>query len=80
MLRAISEKRILITTDKDFGVLVFQKGILPQGLILLRLKQESFANTLKVLSDFLTSHRDNLGALRGKFFVLSESGIRSRKI
>lgn len=80
LLQAISEERILITTDKDFGTLVFQKKILPQGLILLRLKKESFANILKVLSEFLISNKKRFLKLRGKFFVLTESRVRSRKI
>lgn len=80
LIQAISQKRMLITTDKDFGFLVFQKRILPEGLILLRLKQESFAKILKVLTEFLISYKDKLSELRGKFFVLSETRVRFRKI
>lgn len=80
LARAISEKRILITTDKDFGFLVFRKHILSRGVILLRLKHESFAKILKVLNEFLIFHKDNLEDLRGQFFILSESGVRSREI
>lgn len=43
------ENRILLTTDKDFGELVFKEGLIHSGVILLRLKDESVGNKKKVL-------------------------------
>lgn len=44
LTRAYEEDRIIITTDKDFGYLVFKERLATQGIILLRLKKESVQN------------------------------------
>ena len=80
LLKAIDENRILITIDKGFGELVFKKKLLPQGVILLRLKKESFKNVLHFLSKFFLKYQSNLNFLNGKFFIVSEKGIKFRKI
>ena len=46
---ASKENRILLTTDKDFGELVFKEKLIHSGVILLRLKNESVENKKKVL-------------------------------
>jgi predicted nuclease of predicted toxin-antitoxin system len=35
--RATSQRRILVSEDKDFGNLAFQRGLRPPGLVLVRL-------------------------------------------
>lgn len=47
--------RILLTTDKDFGELVFKEKLIHSGVILLRLKDESVENKKKVLLRELSS-------------------------
>ena len=70
---AEEEDRIVITTDKDFGELVFRSGQTHRGVILLRLKDEGAANQVRMLSVALSLHADSLP---GRFTVVSERGIR----
>jgi len=73
--KAIEEDRVIITNDKYLGMLEdFSK--LP-GIILLRLKNESVENKIKVIS-FLASSRSNL--ILGNIIVASENRIRVRRI
>lgn len=60
---ANKENRILLTTDKDFGELVFKDKLVHSGVILLRLKDESVENKKKVLIRELTSGKK----FEGKF-------------
>ncbi len=58
---ANKENRILLTTDKDFGELVFKEKLIHSGVILLRLKDESVENKKKVLSRELKSGKNFTG-------------------
>lgn len=60
---ANEEGRILLTTDKDFGELVFKEGLIHSGVILLRLKDESVDNKKRVLLRELKSGKK----FEGKF-------------
>lgn len=73
---ANKEKRIIITLDKDFGELVFQKLKKSFGIILLRLNNERENNVIKVLSQLLTLKQN----FAGKFILVSEDNIRIRAI
>lgn len=73
--RAAREDRILITNDKDFGELVFRVGHTHAGVLLLRLRDESPANRIRVVKAMLESHADHLV---GRFVVATESGVRIR--
>ncbi len=84
---AISKKAILITSDKDFGELIFKKGQSSTGVIFLRLQNESSINKIKALKEVLhTSCLRNKQAccLRNKFITVKEKGekfaIRVNKI
>lgn len=57
------EDRIILTTDKDFGELVFKEKLAHCGVILLRLKDESVTNKKRVLLRELKSGRN----FEGKF-------------
>jgi predicted nuclease of predicted toxin-antitoxin system len=73
--RAVEENRVIITNDKYFGRLVgFYK--LP-GIILLRLKDESIENKVKVVSFVVASHGE---AIHGNVMIVSEKKIRVRRI
>jgi predicted nuclease of predicted toxin-antitoxin system len=75
MKRAVEEKRVIITNDKDFGRLAgFYK---PQGLILLRLKDESVENKIKLVSFVIASYGE---AIVGNFLVVSERKVRVRRL
>ena len=72
---AVKERRVIITNDKDFGRLAgFFK---PPGIILLRLKDESIVNKVRIVSLVVTSYGD---AILGNILVVSEKKIRTRKI
>jgi predicted nuclease of predicted toxin-antitoxin system len=73
--RAFREQRILITNDKDFGELVFRSGQAHQGVLLLRLRDESPANQIAVLEAVLQDYSDQLP---GQFAIVSERNIRIR--
>jgi predicted nuclease of predicted toxin-antitoxin system len=73
--RAVEENRVLVTNDKYFGRLAgFYK--LP-GMILLRLKDESVGNKVKIVSFVIASHRE---AVLGNVMIVSEKKIRVRRI
>ena len=72
---AVKERRVIITNDKAFGRLAsFFK---PPGIILLRLKDETIANKVRIVSFVVSSHGD---AILGNVMVVSEKKIRTRKI
>lgn len=66
---ANNENRILVTTDKDFGELVFKEKLIHSGVILLRLKDESVENKKKVLLRELKSGK----SFEGKFTRVRDS-------
>lgn len=70
---ANKDSRILITTDKDFGELVYAQKLAHAGVILLRLRDESSANKLKVLKTVLGKHTEEL---KKSFTVATDSKIR----
>lgn len=74
---AKKEKRILITSDKDFGELVYLKGLSPYGVILFRLRDESVKNKVKVLNKLLKKYEKRL---KKNFTVVTESQVRLRKL
>lgn len=74
--RAVKEKRIIITLDKDFGKLVYQNNQKHSGIILLRLFDESPDNINKVLQRLLRNY--GLQLLK-KFTVVTETRVRVRE-
>ena len=75
--KAVKEDRVLITNDKDFGEIIFRRKKHSKGVILLRLNADKPENRLK----FLLYVIEKIGTeLRGKFLVVSEAGVRIRKI
>ena len=72
---ALSESRILITNDKDFGDLVFRSGKAHHGVLLLRLRNESPTNRVRVVTLVLKRYADRLA---GHFVVATESAVRIR--
>jgi len=71
--RAVSEERILITFDKDFGELVFRRGMgAPCGVILFRISPTSPRQVTQAALAALQSRTD----WAGHFAVVEESRIR----
>lgn len=75
LARAVSEARIVVTNDKDFGDLVFRSGHSHAGIILLRLQDESPGNRVAVVQAVL---QQCSGTLADHFVVATETHIRVR--
>jgi len=73
--KAVNEKRILITNDKDFGELIFRRGFSHHGVLLLRLQDDSAANRVRVVKAVLDQYGD---LLETTFLVASERQVRIR--
>lgn len=69
---SVSEKSILITSDKDFGELIFKEKQPHTGIILLRLVDESSNNKIKALRFALPRY------VAGKFIVVEEKDGKFR--
>ena len=69
---ANSERRILITNDKDFGELVFRQGRVAEGLILLRVGQDSLEK-VRVMRRLIAHYSEKLSRC---FVVATKSEIR----
>ena len=72
---ALSEQRILITNDKDFGEMVFRSGWAHRGVVLLRLRDERVENKVWVVKAVLAQVGERL---HNRYVVATESGIRVR--
>jgi len=71
--KAVTDNRILITNDKDFGEMIFREGKAHKGVILLRLENERAKNKIKVLRHILEQYADQLV---GNFVVATETAVR----
>jgi predicted nuclease of predicted toxin-antitoxin system len=71
--KALDEKWILITNDKDFGDKVYRDGRLHRGVILLRLEDERSASKIRVLSHLLDKYPDRLP---NSFLAVTEEQVR----
>lgn len=76
LTRATEEKRILITSDTDFGKLVYRAGLAHTGVILLRLEDERNTNKIIVLKKLIQRYEKELS---GNFVVVTETSVRIRK-
>jgi len=73
---AVSERRMVITMDKDFGELVYNSGLLHGGVLLLRLEEAKADEKVKVIREILEKYADNL---LNKFCVFKDGKLRIRK-
>lgn len=75
--KAKLEQRIVITNDKDFGELVFRSRKANQGVVLIRLSDESSVNRVRAIKAVL----DRCGGrIENHFSVVTETEIRIRTI
>jgi predicted nuclease of predicted toxin-antitoxin system len=73
---AKSEARLIITSDKDFGDLVFREGKQSFGIILLRLQNLNFTERLQRLEETWSVVESNPNNC---LIVISPNRIRVRK-
>jgi len=70
---AVSEKRMVITMDKDFGELVFRSGKAHAGILILRLEDATGSEKAAVLKNIMGKYSDSL---YGKFCVYHAGKLR----
>ena len=73
LARAVTETRIVITNDKDFGERIFRDGLSHCGVIFLRLQDERPPSKIRVLDQLLLAHA---AALPNQFVVCTETLAR----
>lgn len=75
-----SRNSILITSDKDFGELIFKEKEPSTGIIFLRLEDESSENKIRAIKKVLLKHKN----IKNKFITVKgkdgEFKIRVHKI
>jgi predicted nuclease of predicted toxin-antitoxin system len=72
---AVSEARILVTNDKDFGEMIYRGGRAHRGVLLLRLQDERSENKVRITKIVLVRMGERL---RNRYTVATEAGIRVR--
>lgn len=72
---AASEKRMVITMDKDFGELVYHSGLPHAGVLLLRAENYSSTEKMNAVKRILLKHQDDIW---GKFCVYQDNKLRIR--
>ncbi len=76
-VRAEREQRVILTSDKDFGELVFRDGLASHGIVLLRLDDLTVSEILARLRTVWSVVEANPA---GQFIVITESKIRVRSL
>ncbi len=77
LARAQEEKRLLITFDKDFGDLVFHRGLsASHGIVLFRIPQPSAGIVAQRVTSILALRTD----WHGQYSVVEEHSIRMRSL
>ncbi len=74
---ANNQGAILLTSDKDFGELVFRLRQIAAGIVLIRLFGLSPNDRAEIIANAINQHADEL---LGAFSVISSKNIRIRKI
>jgi predicted nuclease of predicted toxin-antitoxin system len=75
--RASGEDRLLVTSDKDFGELVFRDGLSSSGVVFLRLERLAVRDALVRLQETWSVVEANP---TGKFIVITQKKIRVRDL
>ncbi|MFN0082349.1 MAG: DUF5615 family PIN-like protein [Ferruginibacter sp.] len=71
---SINPPRIILTEDKDFGTLVFEKKTSVTGIIFLRFLNKERPLIIEKVVSFLAN--ENLESLTGKFITITPDKIR----
>jgi len=74
---AVSENRIVITMDKDFGELVYHSSMKHSGVLLLRLEDAIGFEKLQVVKHIMKNYSDRI---KNCFCVFHKNKFRIRKI
>ncbi|MCD6185891.1 MAG: DUF5615 family PIN-like protein [Deltaproteobacteria bacterium] len=74
---AISENRMVITMDKDFGELVYHSSMEHSGVLLLRLEDATGSEKLQVVKHIMKKYS---GRIKNCFCVFQNDKFRIKKI
>jgi predicted nuclease of predicted toxin-antitoxin system len=75
--RAVREARWIVTFDRDYGELIFARGLAaPPAVVLFRLKSYRPEDPGRILADLL----DSGAKLEGYFSLVEETGVRMRPL
>ena len=72
---AVSERRLVVTMDKDFGALIYRSGHPHAGVLLLRLEAASATEKVRVVEAIFDQFADQL---IGRFAVFQDGRLRIR--
>jgi len=72
---AVSENRMVITMDKDFGELVFNSGANHEGVLILRLEDATGDEKVEIIKKILKNYSDKMYK---KFCVFQDGRLRIR--
>lgn len=75
---SLNPERIILTEDKDFGNLVFEKKIQATGVIFLRFLQDERTVIINEVLNFLSTQ--SLETLKGNFITITPHKVRIKKI
>jgi len=73
---ARQKQAVLITADKDFGELVYRRGALHEGVVLIRLGDLPSEQKAEIVCQVVKCYGS---ALKNAFAVISETGVRIRQ-
>ena len=74
---ANQEGALLLTSDKDFGELVFRLRRIASGVVLIRLSGLSTISKADIITSVINEHNNEL---LGAFTVITMTSVRIRKI
>ncbi|MBD2500485.1 DUF5615 family PIN-like protein [Anabaena azotica] len=74
---ANQEEAILLTSDKDFGELVFRLRRIASGVVLIRLAGLSIISKAEIIANTINEHSSEL---LGAFTVITPTTIRIRRL
>jgi predicted nuclease of predicted toxin-antitoxin system len=76
LTKATELRAVLVTTDKDFGELVFRQELTHCGVVLLRLFGCPFPERVDVVLELLSAYADKV---EDGFTVVDRNGFRFRR-
>lgn len=74
---AVTEERLVITMDKDFGEMIVRSGLPHTGVLLLRLEDATSAEKVAVVQHIFASYLD---VLSGHYCVYQRGRLRVRNL
>ena len=76
--KAVSESRIILTFDLDFGEILFHLQATQPSVIIFRLQNQTPGNVIKHLETILENYAENL--TDGTVLLITEKKYRIRKL